>query len=496
MVSSFRSAFYLNFLILAMAGLYSCRQTSSSGKTGPDGEVEIETVDFDLNRIRERGYIIAIMENSSTGLFLYKGKTMGYEYELLERFAQSQGLELRINVTSSLQEGFEKLYRGEGDILAYSLTVTKERKKRIAFTDFHNLTRMVLVQRKPENWRDMKVHEIEKELIRNPVDLIGKEIYVRHHSAYLDRLRHLSEEIGGDIVVVEDFPEVETEALIKKVAEGKIELTVAEEDVAMVNATYYPILDVATPISFPQQIAWGVRKNSDELLTELNSWLADMKRTSDYYAIYDKYFKSRKQALQRSRSEFYSMGGNQLSPYDDLIKIYAVELGWDWRLLAALIFKESQFDKDAKSWVGAIGLMQLLPVTAEEYGVTNLTNPSRNLYAGTMHLKWLAQYWEDKVQDPDERLKFILASYNVGHGHVMDAVKLTEKYRKDPQLWDDNVESFLLQKSSPKYFKDPVVEFGYCKGIEPVEYVADIYAIYENYKALYPETIESSDLKF
>lgn len=483
-------------IFIALYVIVGCRPSSTSGRLGPEEEPIPESVNFDLNRIKARGYLVAIMQNSSTGLFLYKGKTMGYEYELLERFAKSQGVELRINVTSSLSEGFEKLHKGEGDILAYNLTVTKDRKRKIAFTDYHNLVRMVLVQRKPDNWRDMKLHEIEKALIRNPIDLIGKEIYIRHHSAYQERLENLSEEIGGDIVIVEDFPEVETEMLIKKVADGKIDYTVAEEDVALVNATYYPNLDVETPISFPQQIAWGVRKNAPELLQSLNHWIAEMKRTTDYYVIYDKYFKSRKQALQRTKSEFFSLRGSQISPYDDLIKIYSTELGWDWRLLSALIYQESQFDKDAQSWVGAVGLMQLLPATAEEYGVTNLTNPSRNLYAGTMHLKWLAKFWEDKIQDPEERLKFILASYNVGHGHVMDAVKLTEKYRKDPQLWDDNVEDFLARKSSPKYFKDPVVEFGYCKGSEPVAYVEEIYKIYENYKALYPDATKSTALKF
>ena len=132
----------------------ACTTSSSSKKNkDPNSEPPEKIVDFDLDKIKERGYITAIMDNSSTGLFIYRGNTMGYEYELIKAFAKSQGLELRINVTPSLEEGFRKLNAGEGDVLAYNLTVTKDRKKRIAFTHYHNLVKMVLIQRKPDNWR-------------------------------------------------------------------------------------------------------------------------------------------------------------------------------------------------------------------------------------------------------------------------------------------------------------------------------------------------------
>lgn len=484
----------LSFWLLI--GSFSCRQTTTVDQSVKIQEEPVEVVvDFDLPDIKKRGYITAIMDNSSTGLFIYKGKTMGYEYELLTRYAEAHDLELRINVTSSLEEGFEKLNRGEGDILAYNLTVTQERKKRIAFTDYHNLVRQVLVQRKPEGWRDLKKHEIEAGLIRNPIDLIGKEVHVRHHSAHVTRLENLSNEIGGEILIIEEFPNVETEAIIRKVAEGYIDYSVAEEDVGLVNATFYPNIDVLTPISLPQQIAWGVRKRADSLLSSLNMWIGQMKKTADYYVIYDKYFKSRKESLRRTRSQYYSLSSDKISPYDELIKEAAIELGWDWRLLAAQVFKESKFNPNAVSWAGAIGLMQLLPKNGLEYGVKNLKDPTKNLYAGTQHLKWLQNYWHEKIDDPNERLKFVLGSFNVGHGHVMDAIRLARKYGKDPQLWDEVVAKMLILKSKPKYFNDPVVEFGYCRGEEPVDYVKGIFTIFQDYKALIPEEefIENSE---
>lgn len=434
---------------------------------------------LDLNKIKERGYLTAIVDNSSTGMFLYRGEPMGYEYELLSLFAERMDLELKFDITPSMEDGFRKLNSGEGDILAYNLSVTKERQAFMDFTDPHNFVRQVLVQRKPDNWRSLKLHEIEKTLIRNPIELIGKEVHVRKGSAYTTRLKHLAEEVGGDILVVEEFDELETEALIELVSTGQIDYTVSDEDVALVNARYFPILDVRTAISFPQQIAWGVRKQSPQLLDTLNVWIAHMKRTNEYYALYDKYFKSTRKSKEMVESDFFSKNAERISPYDSLIKVGAEELGWDWQLLAAQISKESRFDPRAESWVGARGLMQVMPRTGNSYGIRNLYSPSLNIKAGVKHLLWLEDVWKE-IDDPTEKSKFVLASYNVGQGHVQDAARLAKKYGADPELWED-VAKYLRLKSKKKYYMDAVVQFGYCRGDEPVDYVEDILYRYGRY---------------
>ena len=473
----------LPFLICAFI-LASCSTSEKKEKAKKTKKVE---VNIDLNQILERGYITAIMDNSSTGLFLYKGRPMGYEYELLSIFADSLGVELRFEITPDMEEAFEKLENGGGDILAFNLTVTKERRERIAFTDYHNITRQVLIQRKPDSWRKMKLHEIENSLIRTPIELIGKEINVRKSSAYVSRLQNLSDEIGGDILVVEDSADVETEKIIRKVARGEIDYTVADEDIALVNARYYPNIDIKTPVSLPQQIAWGVRKNSDSLRHSLNEWIRQMKLKSEYYTIYDKYFKSTLRSKRRLKSEYFSATKERISPYDSIIKIAADSIGWNWRLLAAQISQESKFDPDAESWVGAIGLMQILPKNGEEYGASDLTDPQQNIRVGTKHIQWLQDVWRNEVPDSVERQKFILASYNVGQGHVQDAVRLTKKYNGDTTLWEDHVSKYLLLKSEPKYYKDEVVKFGYCRGREPVAYVEEILKLHQQYVHLVDE---------
>jgi membrane-bound lytic murein transglycosylase F len=151
-------------------------------------------------------------------------------------------------------------------------------------------------------------------------------------------------------------------------------------------------------------------------------------------------------------------------------------------LLAAVIYQESRFINKDESWAGARGLMQLMPETAEKFGASNPDDPKQNIKAGVGYLKYLDTYWAKEITDQDERLKFVLASYNVGLSHVIDARKLAEKYKKSSVLWDDNVEYYLLKKSDPVYYRDPIAPAGYCKCEEPVNYVKNVLETYEEYK--------------
>lgn len=469
------------FVISTFLLLWGCQ------KNAPQNEAEPTVIEpvagIDLNEIKERGRLIAITGYSATGYFIYKGQPMGYEYELLESLAKHLGLVIEIRIARDMDDIFRMLNSGEGDLIAHGLTITKERMKKVTFTKYHSLTRQVLVQRKPQNWREMKLHEIDRRLIRNPIDLIEKKIQVRRGSSYYSRLVNLSDEIGGDIEIVEVPGNIATEELISQVAHGEIEYTIADENIALINQAYYSNLDVGTAVSFPQRIAWAVRKSSPELLAAINDWITAMKDCTDYYVIYNKYFKNRRAFRERIRSDYYSLTGGGISKYDNLIRENAGVLKWDWRLLASLIYQESQFDPQTKSWAGAVGLMQLMPKTAAQFGGQNLSDPADNIKAGSNYLKWLDDYWKN-IPDSTERLKFVLASYNAGQGHIADARRLTAKYERDYDVWDDNVAYYILKKANREYFNDEVVEYGYCRGEEPLNYVEEILERYEHYMKL------------
>jgi len=439
-----------------------------------------------LEKIEKSKKLRVLFDFNSTNYFIYRGETMGYQYELMKIFADHIGVKLDIETCNDIEKSFDYLISNKCDILAYSLTKTKERDAIIDFTVPLGTTRQVLVQRKPKGWKNMKVSEISDSLIRNQLELARKKIFVQKNSAYANRLKNLSDEIGDTIFIVEN-DSLEVEELIALVASGKIKYTISDENVALVNKTYYPNLDVQTAISFPQSLAWGVRQGDDSLKKVINEWLIDFKKSYKYRIIYNKYFKNQRSA-KIQKSDYYSINSGKISQYDKYIKKYSKLAAIDWRLLASLIYQESRFIPNVKSWAGAYGLMQLMPSTAARFGVNSKSLPEQNIKGGVLFIKWLDKRLINiGINDRNERIKFILASYNTGLGHVLDARRLAKKYGKNPNIWDNNVDEYILKKSNPKFYNDSIVKFGYCRGQETYKYVSQIIDRYKQYKTLIPD---------
>lgn len=448
--------------------------------------VVANSVDRDLDEIKKDGVLRALIIYSSTSYFLYRGEPMGFEYELLEQLAERLDLKLELVISTDLDSEFEVLNRGDVDLIAHGMTITNERKWEVAFTEYLYLTRQVLVQRQPDNYRDMKWSELQKQLIHDPIELINDTVSIRRNSAYSERMRSLSNEIGGNIYIDTLDSNLSTDQIIKMVIDGKIKYTIADENLAKINAAYHPILKIDVPVSFSQRIAWVTRKKSPKLRKAVNEWILSERKRTNYNVTYNKYFKNKRNFRSRERSEFYSLNNRQISQYDKLIKRHAKEIDWDWRLLASQVYQESRFDPKANSWAGAKGLMQVMPKTAKSLGIKNLTNPAQSLRGGVSYLGWLRDNFED-VPDSLTRIKFMLAAYNCGYGHMKDAQRLAEHNGLDPTLWDDNVELMVLALTDPEHFNKPMIQHGYVRGEEPVNYVRDILKRYDQYKQFIPQ---------
>ncbi len=444
--------------------------------------VRPQPVNFDLDAITRRGKLVALTLNSSTSYFVYRGQAMGYEYELLRRFSKSIGVELEIKIIPDVNAMFDLLNKGEGDIIACNLAMTKDRMEHAKFCDPYNFTRQVLVQRLPEDWETLSQNAINKKLVISPIDLIGKSVYVNKSSPFFSRLESLQNEIAGDIEIKSVPGYIDTEKLIKKVASGDIDFTVADDNIAKLNATYYPNLDISVQLSFPQRIAWAARKNSPQLVNAVNDWFEADRKKSVHAYLYTKYFKASKEQWSKFNGEYSSLRGNRISDYDELLKEYSKLIDWDWRLLAAQMYQESRFKEDAKSWAGAFGLMQFMPATAAMYGIDTTSSPEEHIRAAILYISWLDDFWKERIFDPEERINFILASYNVGLGHVMDAANLAIDLGYDPQVWGNNVAECILLKSNSEYYLSDVVRHGYCRGEEPYGYVKKIIDQFEHYK--------------
>lgn len=423
----------------------------------------------DLTEIKKRGTLRVVVDNSSTSYYIYRGRRMGYEYELLRDLCEDLGVLLMPVVTDNIEGAFKLLNEGKADIIAMNLEISEERKQYANFTNPTNQVSTVLVQRTDG-------HQLE-----DLSELDQKTVHIRSNSIYVDQLNDLKDSLELNIEVVELL--ASSEELVEMVVTGQINYTVVDNDIALVNGTYYDNLNEKLQINEASDVGWAVRKTSPELLEAVNTWIEKAKK-SDYFPIlYSKYFLNKKNSYFRNTSAFSSISGDKISIYDDIIKKGADELGWDWRLLAALIYKESRFDNGAISYAGAHGLLQLMPSTLQRFQVNDATDPLQSLMAGVGFLKYLDRFWRERVPDSNERIKFILASYNVGHGHVEDAWRLTLKYGQDTQRWD-NVAYYLEKKSQREYYRDPVVKSGYAKGHVAVAYVRDVISIYESYRVL------------
>ena len=468
---------------LLVVFLFQCKEsnTQKTYKDPYDNPIVANSSNRDLEDIKKDGVLRALVVYSSTSYFLYKGQPMGFEYELLRRLADDLDLQLELVISSNLDTEFEVLNNGDVDLIAHGMTITNQRKWEVDFTEHLYLTRQVLVQKKPDNYRNMSWSKIQKALIQDPIELMGDTVSIRKNSSYYERLVSLSNEIGDTIYINYLDSDITTDEIIDMVADGRVKYTIADENLAKINSAYRPILNVDVPISLNQRIAWVTRKKSKEFRTLINQWIIDQRKTTEYNVIYNKYFKNKRSFQRRRNSEYYSIKNNQISEYDALIKQYAATIGVDWRLVAAQIYQESKFDRYATSWAGAAGLMQMMPTTLKAMKVTDPTDPEQSIRAGVNYYRINHKQFLN-VPDSLERVKLTLAAYNCGSGHVQDAQKLAEVRGLDPNIWQGNVEQMLLDLRYPKNYKLDFIEHGYVRGTEPVKYVNQILERYEHYK--------------
>lgn len=383
------------------------------------------SVDFvyDLDDIQNGGELIVLTLYGPDTYFEFRGEEFGNQFRLAQAFAKSIGVNARVNICKTQKEIIKKLLSGEGDVVAY----------------------------------DMPVDSLNHNLI-----FCGKE----RLGLFLDSL------------------------------------AIVEHDKS---------------IKVDGQVGWVVRSSSPDLAKRLDEWIDandnkkllalsqpripkvnDKRHYTAYYS--DEYFPdvpyfddypgnsySSSSSYTSTYAGSYSYNGGSysngtISRFDELFKRYAPICGLDWRLLAAMAYNESSFNPNAVSYMGAMGLMQLMPSTARQYGVNNPFDPEQCVKGAAKLMSNLLAYYSS-VPNPDERINFALAAYNAGQGHVDDARRLAQKRGRDHNIWKNNVDEFVLYMSNPEYFNDPVVKYGYFRGGETYNYVNYIRSDWDRYRS-------------
>ena len=422
----------------------------------------------DLPQLQERGELVAVTLYSSTSYFQYKMQDMGYEYDLAKDFAKRVGVKLTVKVATNPARLIEMLNEGEADLVAFPIPIHQQLKAGTIYCGQERVSQQVLVQREEKG----------RKPLTDVTQLIGKEVYVKANTRFSERLANLNEELGGGILIHEVTADsITTEDLIEQVSQGKIAYTVTDDQVARLNKTYFWNLHIGLKISFPQRCSWVVRRSSPLLADAINTWASDKKGTS-FKAITKRYFELSKQPLH---TEIPPIHGGHISPYDALFKKHAGLIGWDWRLLASISYQESRFNPSVVSWAGAEGLMGIMPNTAKALGVTphELKDPDVGIRIGVDCLRRFRQGFSDITE---EQIRFTLAAYNAGIGHVYDAQRLARKYGKDPNRWE-HVSEYIRLKNDPEYYNDPVCKHGYLRGSETFLYVREVMERYYYYRA-------------
>ncbi|MCM1021109.1 MAG: transglycosylase SLT domain-containing protein [Muribaculum sp.] len=409
---------------------------------------------------------------SPTSYFIYRETQMGYDYDLVQRFGQDKNAVIDLQVAPSLSALIQMLDSGLIDIAAYEIPITSEYKTHVLPAGPENITTQVLVQPKPTK---------EQPGITDVTELIGQDVYVEKASKYQYRIVHLNDELGGGIKIhTVDKDTLLTEDLIEMVSEGKLPLTVVDSDIASLNHTYYPDLDISLPVSFPQRASWGVSPKKPWLADSINSWFNNNEPRKSQARLHKRYFE-----LSKVNPAIHiNFNSGRISPYDNIFKKYAEVAKQDWRLFAAQGYAESRFDTTVVSWAGAKGIMQIMPATARAHGLAEneMASPEPNIRCAAEIMSKLDKSLSRYVSNPDERIKFVLAAYNSGIAHIYDAIALAGKTGKKTDVWDGNVAEALLLKSNPEYYNDPVCKYGYFRGKETRAYVKNVIDFYEKAK--------------
>lgn len=397
--------------------------------------------------------------NNAHCYYIYRDEARGFEHDLVLALAESLGLEAEF-FTPPWTQLLDKLEHGEGDMIAASMTATPMRERDVAFSVPYMKVRQHVVVRK----ESLRIQDVQ--------DLKGREIHVRAGTSYHQRLLKLKRR-GIELEIVTHH-DVSTEELLRRVSEGEIDITVADTNIARLGRRYYPNLVLSLEIGPPEEIAWAVAKGKPQLLARINTFLLTAFKDGTFDRIYNDYYASVETFDALDLTRFQERVRSRLPAFLDTLKEEAHSHDFDWRLIAAMMYQESRYDAAARSHTGVRGLMQLTLATAGEMGVTDRLDPVQSIRGGTKYLGHIYSRFDDL--DDRNRILFALASYNVGRGHVLDAQQLARELGKDPDQWESMIE-VLPMLTDEKYYSR--ARYGYCRGAEPVRYVARVLTYYD-----------------
>ncbi len=423
----------------------------------------------DLDGMAKRRLVRVLVPNSPLFYFVDRGREAGLFLEMTRdlenQINQGYGKTLvRIHllpIPTARDRLIPALLAGRGDIAAANLTVTPERAKRVDFTAPFG-----------EGVKELVITGPGAPPVASLEDLSGKEVFVRASSSYADHLEELNarfaKEARAPVTIVPADENLETEDILEMVGAGIFPITIADRYLANFWSQVFPGLKVQPEIALNEggAIAWAIRKDSPKLRAQLDSFVKTHKvGTREGNVLINKYLKSTRW-VKNARSKEDIERFQEMSRY---FQKYAKQYVFDWLLMTAQGYQESQLDQSRKSHAGAVGVMQVLPATARDrmVNIPDISTAENNIHAGIKYMRFIVdRYFAGQPIDKLNRTLFAFASYNAGPAKVSRLRAKAKEQGLDPNLWFDNVEVIAARDI----------------GRETVQYVSNIFKYYVAYK--------------
>lgn len=415
-----------------------------------------------LEEIRERGEL-RVLSRYSPATYYVKGEELaGFEYELAKRFADHLNVEMKIIVPDNLGDMLHLIEQGKADIAAAGLTITPARQNIIRFGPVYEQVTQQLVYR------------LGTKKPKNLTTLADGQLEVVAASSHVEQLQSHHQEIPT--LVWTENTELDSSGLLELVQLELIDYTIADSNEVAANQIQFAELRVAFNISEPQPLAWAMPFAEDgTLYDEMAIFFEKMDETGDLERLKEKYYGHIRHFDYLDTRAIDRRILTHLPKYQTLFEQAGQQFNIDWRLLAAVSYQESHWNRDAVSPTGVKGLMMLTQDTAKLMKVADREDPAQSIEGGAAYLISIKKRLPERILEPD-RTWIALASYNVGLGHVEDARKLTQASGGNPDLWPD-VKAKLPLLSKRKWYE--TTKYGYARGGEPVHYVQNIRRYYD-----------------
>jgi len=384
----------------------------------------------------------------------------GLEFELIERFAQQQHVPLKAIPIDHPDSMLLALQQGRGDVIAAQFTTGGQRAKWFSLTRPYHTVRPMVAQ-----------------LREDPLPNEGTTLSASD-TVLLSRWSPFSEAFGrkhktGVHLAADETPE----ELLMQVVIGTVHSAIVTDAQASHEAKRFPAVEFSAMEGPEKDLCFAVRKNAPRLRDKLDAWISAPEEKELREALMGAYMdRFPKAGALRSRSMV--VDPDSISPYDDAFRKNGAGAGFEWQLLVAMAWKETRFDSSAVSNKGAQGILQFMPGTAARFGLDSTKAVADHIRAAKRYVGRLDTLWMRAVPDRGQRLRFVLASYNAGPGHIIDAQRLAERLGLDPKLWEHNVERAVQLLAKPRYYTREGIRNGYCRGEQVFHYVRDVTAIY------------------